>query len=124
MDNEANTPKKPKSKEELRELYKTNPYKNPKFIAKLALFALLGPIGWTPVDNGTTMLCRSELGLLILLIFLVTAFIKVALKKPNGWLFFAAFFYYSAFGWTGVTAWLYMIITGLALYVHRRWCME
>lgn len=104
--------------------YKTNPYKSPKFLAKLVGLALLGPLGWVPIENGTTTLAQSELGHLILLILLLTSLIKIAIKNPTGWVYFATFFYYGAFAHKGVVAWLYMLLTGLALYVHSRWSKE
>jgi hypothetical protein len=103
------------------EYYKRHPYKNPIFILKLAGLAMLGILGWIPVEDGTETLSQSHLGNLILLIILITAWVKIALIKPNGWLWFGGFFYYGAFAHAGVVAWLYMILTGLCLYVHKRW---
>jgi hypothetical protein len=101
-----------------------NPFKSKKFIAKLIGFAMLGPIGWMPVEGGTATLSSSTLGNLILLIFLITSLYKIALKRPNGWLWFASFFYYGAFAHIGIVAWFYMAITGLALWVYKRWAVE
>lgn len=116
--------KSKQTSEEKNYFYKTNPYKNPKFLAKIAALALLGPLGWVPLEGGTVTLSQSSLGNLIFLILLITGLVKIALKNPQGWVWFASFFYYGAFAHAGVVAWLYMLLTGLGLYVHNRWCRE
>jgi hypothetical protein len=124
MDNDEQKASKEKQALEKKEFFKRNPYKNPIFLSKLTGFALLGTIGWLPLEGGTTTLSQSHLGNLILLIFLITALYKIAMKKPSGWLWFAGFFFYGAFAHIGVVAWLYVTLAGLALFVHKRWSQD
>lgn len=121
MDKEDNTNNIKESKAQRLAFYKAHPYKSPKFLAKLVALALLGPLGWIPLEEGTTTLAQSALGNLVLLIFLLTALYNIAIHRAKGWLWFSAFFYYGAFGHMGIVAWVYMVMTGLALYVHNKW---
>lgn len=101
-----------------------SPLKDKKFIAKIIGLSLLGPLGWLPLEGGATTLIKSNLGNLILLILLVSSWYKIARKLPSGWLLFAAFFYYGAFAHFGLTAWIYMGLTGLCLWVYKRWWQD
>jgi hypothetical protein len=88
---------------------------------KLLLAILAGPIGWLPINNGEGMLITSSLGELIRLILLLGAIVKIAGKKPSGWLWGAAFFYYGAFGQIGIVAWAYLGLAAGGLWAYQNW---
>jgi hypothetical protein len=97
--------------------------KRKKLLLGTMFVILTGPIGWLKIDGGqsTIRLVDSHIGNLILFIVLLTSIVKVALRNPQGWLWGAAFFYYSAFAHYGLPAWLYMLVALGGLITYLRW---
>lgn len=94
----------------------------PKFLTKAALIVLGTPlISKFPMKGGTVIFINSDLWHLAGLVVLLTAITKIALIKPNGWLWLAFFIYANTFGQEGIGAWIYLILSGLLVWVWTRW---
>jgi hypothetical protein len=92
------------------------------FIGKCVGVAIVGLIlNALAVDNPPSPFLNCDLGNFILTIILITGWVKLAMVKKEGWLWISTFLYFSCFKHPGLTAWIYLAMSGGCIYTYFLW---